>query len=88
MHPISSAQKENILSLASNGHSTRSIASKTGMGKSTIAQYLQTLLPNHSIPSAGRPSKLSSTDQRAILSQITTGWSANAVQAMKHINNL
>lgn len=88
MHPISFAQKENILSLASNGYSTRSIASKTGIGKSTIAQYLQNILPNRSIPSAGRPSKLSSTDQRVILSQITTGRSANAVQAMKHINTV
>lgn len=88
MHPISSAQKENILSLASNGYSNRSIASKTGLGKSTISRTLQDILPGRSIPSPGRPSKLSSTDEWAILSQIVTGRSANAVQAMKHINTV
>jgi hypothetical protein len=38
--------------------------------------------------SAGRPSKLSTIDQQAILTQITTGKAANAVQATKHINSI
>jgi len=88
MHPISSAQKENILSLASNGISIRHIASKLGVGKSTVSRTLQNLLPNHQTPSTGRPSKLSTTDQHAILTQITTGKAANAVQATKHINSI
>jgi transposase len=88
MHPTSSAQKENILSLASNGFSNRHIASKLGLGRSTVARTLQTLLPNHHTPLTGRPSKLSSTDQHAIILQITTGKASNAVQAMKHINTI
>lgn len=88
MHPISSAQKENILSLASHGHSTRSIAKKTGLANSTVTRILQTILPNRQMPSPGRPSKLSSRDQHAILAQITTGRAANAVQAAKHINTI
>jgi transposase len=88
MRPISSAQKENILSLASNGSSTRHIASKLGIGRSTVHRTLQNLLPNHQIPLTGCPSKLSATDQRAILSQISTGKASNAVQAMKHINTV
>ena len=88
MHPISSADKENILSLASHGHSTRSIAKKTGLGKSTVIRTLHKILPNRQMPSSGCPSKLSSTDQHAILSQITTGRAANAVQATKHINTI
>src|SRR5712692_5970260 len=44
MHPISSAQKENILSLASHGHSTHSIAKKTGLGKSTVIRTLHNIL--------------------------------------------
>ena len=88
MHPISSAQKENILSLASNGISTHHIAFKLGIGKSTVSRTLQNLLPNHQTSSTGRPSKLSVTDQHAILSQITTSKAANAVQATKHINSI
>lgn len=88
MRSISSSQKENILSLASNGHSTRSIASKLGVGRSTISRTLQDLLPNHQTPSAGRPSKLSPTDERAIISQINTGKVTTAVQATHHINTI
>jgi hypothetical protein len=59
MHPISSAQKENIISLASNGLPTRQIASKLGVGKSTVSRVLQDLLPNQQTPSSGRPARLS-----------------------------
>src|SRR5713101_2099517 len=88
MHPISSAQKENILSLASHGHSTCSIAKKTGLGKSTVIRTLHNILPNHQMPSSGHPSKLSSRAQHAILSQITMGKVSNAVQATKYINTI
>jgi transposase len=88
MHPISSADKENILSLAANGHSCRSIAARLGLGKSTVNRTLQNLGTNHPLPAAGRPSKLSARDQHAILSQITTGKAANAVQATHHINSI
>lgn len=88
MHPISSAQKENILSLASNGFSNRHIASKLGLGRSTIARTLHTLLPNHHTPLTGCPSKLSSTDQHAVIAQIKTGKASNAIQARDHINSI
>ena len=88
MHPISSANKENIISLASNGHSLRSIASKTGVGKSTVSRVLQDILPNHSKPSSGHPSKLSPTSQHAIIRQIDTGKAENAVEVTKHINSI
>jgi hypothetical protein len=88
MHPISSAQKENILSLASNGLSTRKIACRIGLGKFTVAQVLQDILSNHPIPSSGCSSKLSPYAQCSIFIQITTGKAVNAVQAMKHINTI
>jgi transposase len=88
MHPISSAQKENILSLASSGLSLRQIASRAGVGKSTISRVLQDILPNRLVPPSGRPSKLSARSQQAILTQITTGKAANAVQATHHINTI
>lgn len=88
MHSISSAQKKTILSLASNHHPVHSIASKLGVGKSTVSRILQDLLPNQQIPSADHSSKLSTHAQRSIITQITTGKAANAVQAMKHINTI
>src|SRR5215469_8379551 len=88
MHPISSAQKENILSLASNGFSNCHIASKLGLGRSTVARTLHTLLLNHHTPLTGCPSKLSSTDQHAVIAQIKTGKASNAVQASDHINSI
>src|SRR6266850_8279488 len=88
MHPISSSQKENILSLASNGHSTCHIASSLGVSQSTVSRVLKDLLPNRNIPLSGCPSKLSPTSQHSIVTQITMGKVANAVQATQHINSI
>ena len=88
MHSISSAQKENIIALASNGQSTREIASSLGVSQPTVVRALQNLLPNHQSPHSSCPSKLSATSEHAIITQITTGKVANAVQATKHINSI
>ena len=88
MHPILSAQKENILFLASNGHSSHSIASKLGVSKSTVSRILRDLLPNRPRPLSGCSSKLLPTSQHAIITQITTSRAANAVQATNHINSI
>ena len=88
MRSISSAQKENIIVLASNGQSTHKIASSLGVSQPTVVRVLQNLLPNHQSPHSGRPSKLSATSERVIITQITTGKVANAVQATKHINSI
>ena len=82
------SQKENILSLASHGHSTCTIASRLGLSLSTVSRTLRNLHPNQPCSSAGRPPKLSSRDQHAILSQICTGRAANATQVTKHINTI
>ena len=88
MHPTSSAQKENTLSLVSHGHSTCTIASRFGLNQSTVSRTLRTLHPNQPCSSGGHPPKLSSRDQYAILSQIATGRAANATQVTKHINTI
>lgn len=88
MHPTSSAQKENILSLASNGHSTHTIASKLSLSQSTVSRVLRNLHFNQHYSSGGRPSKLSAMSQRAVLTQITTGKAANAVEATNYINTI
>ena len=88
MHSIPSSQKENILSLASNGHSTHHIASKLCVSQSSVSRILRDLLPNRPVPLSGCPSKLSATSQHAIITQITTGRATNAVQAAHHINSM
>ena len=88
MHPIPSSQKENILSLASNGYSMCHIASKLGVSQSSVSRILRDLLPNRPVPLSGCPSKLSATSQHAVITQITTGRAANAVQAAHHINSI
>ena len=79
MRSISSAQKENIIALASNGQSTHKIASSLGVSQPTVVRALQNLLLNHQSPHSGCPSKLSATSECAIITQITTGKVANAV---------
>jgi transposase len=82
------SEKENIISQASNGQSTRKIASSLGVSQPTVVRVLQNLLPNHQSSHSSRPSKLSATSERAIITQITTGKVANAVQATKYIDSI
>src|SRR5215213_9883172 len=84
MRPISSAQRDNILSLASSGHSICKIATQLNIPKSTVGEYLQNLVPGRSTTKTGRPSKLSPTDKHAVVNQILTGKAENAAQVTKH----
>jgi len=88
MRPISSAQRDNILSLASSGHSIRKIATQLNIPKSTVGEYLQNLVPGRSTTKTGRPSRLSPTDKHAVVNQILTGKAENAAQVTKHINTI
>jgi transposase len=88
MKPISTSQRQNIISLSSLGISTRKIASQTGLGKSTVAQVLQEIQPERPRLHGGHPSKLSATNKRAIVQQIITGKAKNAVQATQFINSI
>ncbi|KAL4062810.1 hypothetical protein V8B97DRAFT_2012176 [Scleroderma yunnanense] len=86
MKSISTSQRQNIISLASLGLSTRKIASQTGLGKSTVSQVLQEIQPERPRLHGGCPSKLSSINKRAIVQQILTGKVKSAVQATHFIN--
>jgi transposase len=88
MHPLSSSDKENIISLASHGHSTRLISSRVGASQSAVSRVLRNALPNRHLSHGGRPAKLSPTNTRSIVTQITTGKASNAVEATKHINSI
>jgi len=88
MRSISSAQRDNILSLLSSGHSTRDIQKKTGVGRTTVSRITKEYQPDKENLPAGRPRKLSASDRRSVLTMIRTGKAANAVQAAKHLNSV
>ncbi len=88
MKSISTSQRQNIISLASLGLSTRKIALQTGLGKSTVSQVLQEVQPERPRLHGGCPSKLSITNKRAIVQKILTGKVKNAVQATHFINSI
>lgn len=88
MRSISTADKNNILSLLSHGLSTRKIASQTGISKSKVALVAQEAGPNKENNPGGRPKKLSPHDQRAVSSLMQPGKASNATQATRHMNNI
>jgi len=88
MKPISSAQRDNILVLCTSGLSTRQIASKTGLSKSTIATVIKKNIPDKENSKLGCPPKLTPQNKRAVVHQILSGKASNAVQATKFINSI
>ena len=87
MHPISYSKKQNILSLASHGHSTHSISSRLGVSQSTVSSVLRNLLPDRNFSAGCCPSKLSPSSTHFIISQIRTGKAKTAVDATKKVNS-
>jgi transposase len=88
MKSISSAQRDNIISLASLDISCRQFASQTGLGKSTVARVLTEIQPGKENSHGGHPSKLSPTNKCAIVQQILSGKAKNAVQGAHFINSI
>ena len=88
MKPLTPSQKDNVLSLLHTGASTREISAHTGVSKSKIASLAKEALPDKESHPAGRPKKLSTTDEYAVIKQISTGRAKNAAQVAKNINPL
>src|SRR5580698_27207 len=88
MKPLTPSQKDNVLSLLHTGASTREISAHTGVSKSRIASLAKEALPDKESHPAGRPKKLSTTDEYAVIQQISTGRAKNAAQVAKNINPL
>jgi transposase len=87
MRPISSAQCLRVITLYSETPSIRTVASKTGLGKSTVAEVVTQLEVGKEKRRKGRPPKLSESDRHQILCQITTGQLDNATEATHFINH-
>src|SRR5579871_6494651 len=88
MKPTPSAQHSTVISLLQEGYSLCQIESKTGLGKSTIGRIKKEVDGDKENSKGGRPSKLSPSDKRSIIHQITTGRLDNAVEATNFINNI
>ena len=88
MKPISAAVRQNIISLLSSGYSTRQICIKLGVSKGTVTNVSKIHEVDKENFKGGRPRKLSSTDQRAVLTLVRTGKASTAVEAVKHINSV
>ena len=88
MKAISPLKREHSISLLNNGLSNRNVASMTGLSKSTISRIAQEMDIDKENLEGGCPSKLSPTDQRRIIHQITSGKLDNAVQATQYINSI
>lgn len=88
MKPISPAKKQTVISLLLDNKPTRKIEKEVGVGKSTVDRIRKEVEPTKENVKIGRPSKLSSLDQRRIISQIKSGRLDNAVQATDFINSV
>jgi hypothetical protein len=88
MRPLTSTQYDNILSLLQTTASFREISAQTGVSKSKIASIAKEAYPDKENHSAGRPKKLSATDEHAVIKQITTGKAKNPAEVARNINSL
>jgi transposase len=88
MRPLTSTQKDDVLSLLQTSASTREISAQTGVSKSKIASLKQEAFPDKENHPAGCPKKLSTTDEHAVIQQISTGKAKNSAEVARNINPL
>jgi hypothetical protein len=86
MRPLTSTQKDNVLSLLNTNASTRKIAAQTGVSKSKVATIAKEAYPDKENLPAGCPKKLSPTDEHTVIKQITTGKAESATQVARNVN--
>ena len=86
MKSLSLSQKQQIISLAQQGHSSYQISSRTGFSASTCKRVIAQELPDLPRSHGGRPKSLSSSDRRYITRQIYTGSCKNAAQIARKLN--
>src|SRR6266481_7106296 len=80
MHPLSLETHCNITSMLENGYSVWKIASRLGVGKSTIGEICSQLTLPLKENLGGHPSILSSQDKQHLVCLVTTGGADTATQ--------
>ncbi|PVF90855.1 hypothetical protein CPB86DRAFT_720462, partial [Serendipita vermifera] len=73
MISLSIATQQSIISQRTAGKSYRKIAENLGIGKSTVEEYCNKLLPDAPKSKGGRPRTFSATDTRRFVRLITSG---------------
>ena len=73
--PLTSTEKDNVLSLLKTSTSYRKIAAQTGVSKSKVAVLAKEAYPDKENLPAGHPKKLSSVDEHAIIKWRRVLWS-------------
>jgi transposase len=88
MRLISHSLQDNITSaLLHSQKSYGQIASELGCTKATISRLAKNVNHDKENLKGDRPKKLTTTDERAIISQINTRKAENAVEVVKNLNN-
>jgi transposase len=80
MHPLSPEQKSNIIFMLESGQSVRHIASKLGVGKSTIGEVQSQIKSSLKDNLGGCPSKLTPQNQHHLVQLVSTGKADTATQ--------
>ena len=87
MKQISEQTTSDILTLLSQGLSTREIARRAGVSKSTVSNIRTAHLPGESTSKGGRPNRLSTREKRLIVRKITSGEYDTAVDVKRMLAN-
>lgn len=81
MKSIPTSVRDEIVSLATQGQSTREIAAKLNLSHMTVSRIREIHLPFTPKPAAGRPVCLTSSQKRLAVRYITTGQAKTAQKA-------
>jgi transposase len=86
MIPISSSEHKSVISLLSDSYSTHQVASKLGLCKSTVARIFKQMDTDKENRLGGRVPKLTASNTKTLIHQLTTGCMDTAVEATLYIN--
>ena len=87
MKKISKNTENNIISLIDNGQSSWKIAEQLGISHTSVMRVSTRLQPNAQKKKAGRPAKLTTTDKRNIIRNLTSGKADTTVQLARDLKD-
>ena len=87
MKKISKNTENNIISLIDNGQSSQKIAEQLGISHTSVMRVSTRLRPNAQKKKAGQPAKLTTTDKRNIIRNLTSGKADTTVQLARDLKD-
>ncbi len=88
MKRLPESTKSLVLSLVQSGHSMANAAAQTGVSQSTVSQWCKACLELQIAHKVGRPSVLSSRQERGIAHLARSGKCLTAVDVRNHLENV